>query len=161
MLREILLSDPALVSSRPKLQDLISAPRKYQYVKVQVNEQLMQSIISYTCSEVVGIETDSYHAFGPKLMNVENFIHLGNLISDSGMLCIVDVEKAIEEDYEIDWREFVLSTMMTGSIRDQLEDFPFIKWYCSSSDGGPEYEIYGQRSPQEPTGFSALLIRPS
>lgn len=153
-----MITDPSLVTNRNSLLQLASSTRPNLFAKIKVTDALMESIRAGTCIDVEGLLDNDYHAFGSSPMKMNEFKRIDTVLSDSGLLCIVDYSRWANEEYAFDWKEFAISTLIPGYDRDSIiEEYPFIEWFCSSFEGSPEYEIYGKTCGND--AFGGLLIR--
>lgn len=156
-MRELLLTDPSLLSSKSNLLELVSRNRKNIYTRITTTQNVLDKIKQDANTDVIDFQEDTYYAFGPKELPRKNLKYIDTLISDSGMLCIIDINKWSHIEFSVDWREYLMNYMTAGSIKDLKDEYPMFEWLCSSADGTPEFHIYGTRDmADEP--WNGILI---
>jgi hypothetical protein len=133
-------------------------------VSVAVTDSLWNSIKKPDNHEVASFRTnESFFSFG-ETSAFENYKLLGTHMSDSGMTCIAAehcyslLDQEDEDCLQVDWDDFVLSTLSDPDMQSAPEDFPLYMFFSRIPEEDSAISVYGFRR-ESSEKVSGLILR--
>lgn len=141
--RTLMITDPAHIFTGTYKDFVNSTNSSSVFKRIQASEQFLASL-SKGEGELEFPNTmtilDDYHYLGFK-KRYEEFKDIGTVVSDSGLLCICDLNEFREDnDCMVKWEDFVQLTLINDT-KTYFDEMPFIKWFCSSINGNPVFKL--------------------
>lgn len=155
--KRLLVTDPAFVKCSKSYDELIKQCHpNSQFVSLQVYKHLFNDICDNKVVDLSWMQDEEYYAFG-ECGQEKDYRSLGNITSDSGLWCMVDQETITQSNFNIDWQQFVMSTLMAGNSVHCLDEYPMFLWLCSSFNGDGCCSISGIMSESDGVCRGLLL----
>lgn len=83
------------------------------------------------------------------------YTYLGSHTSDSGLTCVIDSEKQIDE--ELDWLELVTTSLNEQPI--DLEMFPMLEFCSTIPENDSSVAVYGRKVASETEMYDSIILR--